>query len=359
MVFFDYLGVDAIIMGDGEEAVVEAAKCLSNEQELSDCIKVVTPNKPDCFNYILDIDSIHFPYRTPVNASIRRKIVCPPTASMITMRGCPYKCPFCVSGNLRGVGRSKYTKRSVKNIIDELRTLQSDGYHSVIFYDDCFFFGKDTNFQIKEFCNAFIDANLSLEWTMELRPDAFELLTNKSFELLAKTGCKEINIGFESTNYSTQQYFNKRYEIKKIAGQCKKGTSVGIAINGTFIIGGPNETIDTIYSTISASMELGLLFAHFTPLEIYPGTPLYASIYKEDDKMWFYLLKNDNLKWNEIIYENDIISSQKLIELASEAYMKFYLNPVWEKLVRDFFDKTQSEKIIGECHEMIKNRYNL
>ena len=123
---------------------------------------------------------------------------------MITMRGCPYKCPFCVSGNLRGTGGKKYSKRSTDNIITELKLLQSEGYKSVIFYDDCLFFGGNVNDQIAGFCAAICTAELCLKWTMELRPDVFELLTEDSFFVLAESGCREINIGFESANFETR-----------------------------------------------------------------------------------------------------------------------------------------------------------
>lgn len=357
--FFDYLKVDAIIMGDGEKAIVEAAKYLLDGKLLSECPHIVTIGKPDYYNLLPDINDVPFPYRIQAKVSIRRRIVPSPTASMITMRGCPYQCPFCVSGNLRGMGRKKYSKRSIDNIITELKMLQSEGYRSVIFYDDCLFFGRNVNDQIAEFCYAICEAELCLNWTMELRPDVFELLTEESFSALAVSGCREINIGFESANFETQKNFKKKFDIQNTAMQCQIGMKAGIAINGTFIVGGPHETVETINNTISVASQLGLLFAHFTPLEVYPGTPLYTSMFKDDDRAWFYLLKNDSLKWNEIIYETKTLSSEKLISIASEAYIQFYSNPDWPDRIRQFFSSENAEQVIKESFEMIKNRYNI
>lgn len=357
--FFEYLKVDAIIMGDGEKAIVEAAKCLLNKKLLCECSYIVTMEKPDYYNLLPDINNLPFPYRIRANPSIRRQIVPSPTATMITMRGCPYQCPFCVSGNLRGEGRKKYSKRSTDNIITELKMLQSEGYRSVIFYDDCLFFGRNVNAQIAEFCNAICEAEIGLNWTMELRPDVFELLTEEAFSVLAVSGCREINIGFESANFETQKSFKKKFDIQKTAMQCQIGIKAGIAINGTFIIGGPDETVETINNTIFVASQLGLLFAHFTPLEVYPGTPLYTSMFKDDDRAWFYLLKNDSLKWNEIIYETKTLSSEKLISIASEAYIQFYSNPGWSDRIRQFFSSENAELVIKDSFEMIKNRYNI
>lgn len=357
--FFEYLKVDAIIMGDGEKAIVDAAKYLLNGKLLSECPDVVTIGKPDHYNLLSDINAVPFPYRSQVNTSIRRRLVPSPTATMITMRGCPYQCPFCVSGNLRGMGKKKYSKRSIENIIAELKTVQSEGYKSVIFYDDCLFFGKKVNEQIEEFIYGMCKAKLYLKWTMELRPDTFELLTEDSFMALAASGCKEINIGFESVNFETQKNFRKKFDIQRITMQCQVAMKAGVAINGTFILGGPHETIETIYKTIYVASQLGLLFAHFTPLEVYPGTPLYTSLFKNDERTWFYLLKNDSLKWNEIIYETKTLSSEKLISIASEAYAQFYSKPEWTDRIRQFFGKENAEEVIKESLEMIKNRYNI
>ena len=77
------------------------------------------------------------------------------------------------------------------------------------FYDDCLFFGKNVNEQISEFCVTVCEAELFLKWTMELRPDVFELLTEEAFSVLAASGCREINIGFESANFEIQKRFKK------------------------------------------------------------------------------------------------------------------------------------------------------
>lgn len=71
------------------------------------------------------------------------------------------------------------------------------------------------------------------------------------------------------------------------------------------------------------------------------------------------MLKNDSLKWNEIIYETKTLSSEKLISIASEAYAQFYSKPEWTDRIRQFFGKENAEEVIKESLEMIKNRYNI
>lgn len=357
--FFEYLNVDAIIMGDGEDAIVEVANFLYNGMELQKCSRIVTKDKPDYYNNIIDFDAQPFPYRLPAKLSIRRSVLPTPTASVITMRGCPYSCPFCVSGNLRRGINKKYLKRSVNNIISELVMLQLNGYKSVVFFDDCLFFGENVNSQIETFCKQILNNGIKLKWTMELRPDTFEILSDQSFVSLSNAGCKEINIGFESNNIETQRKFGKKYNWRKVQKLCGICKSLQIVINGTFIIGGINETEKSIKDTIDMSLQLGLLFAHYTPLEIYPGTPLYTMLYPNDEKYWFYLLKNSNFRWNEIIYSNDIISEEDLISIASNAYHQFYSRSEWLKSISCFFESETSEQIIREINDMITNRFNL
>ena len=355
--FFDFLHVDAIVRGDGEEALLSLVDLLAQGNSVEDCDKVSTKEYSAPFQTIENIDDLPFPLRPvaedcgKMHASIRRGVLPYPVTTIVTMRGCPYRCPFCVSGNLR-----EYAKFSSDRIINELKEIERLGYKSVIFFDDCMFFGNRAKSDIAEFCHKIKENDVKLYWTMELRPDVFQTLTEREFKLLSECGCKEINIGFESVSKDAQKLYRKRYNPQLIIDACNCAISNNIIIAGTFIIGGPTETIDSIEATINFAKESGIIFAHFTPLEIYPGTPLYSSMFGTDPKAWFFAQQKEELGWNEVIFDSENMSADILIKKSSLAYEMFY-DEEWKKRVRKIIEKDLFVDTV-EMSEMIRNRYN-
>src|SRR5207237_7565040 len=118
---------------------------------------------------------------------------------------------------------------------------------------------------------------------------------------------------------------NKHLTIDNVVAACKNVKSVvpDMRLAGTFILGGPNETEVDIKSTIAFAKSLSLDFAHFYPLEIYPGTPFFAQVsdWGQQPTEWAYrMLENDENYWGEILYETKELPSWSLVELTHRAY---------------------------------------
>jgi radical SAM superfamily enzyme YgiQ (UPF0313 family) len=96
-----------------------------------------------------------------------------------------------------------------------------------------------------------------------------------------------------------------------------------LKLSATFILGGGTETHEDVLTLIANAKELCLDYAHFNPLFVYPGTPLYADIYS-DEKAWAGEILNDPLPWGEIIYKSELISCTDLLDLVHYAYREFY-----------------------------------
>jgi radical SAM superfamily enzyme YgiQ (UPF0313 family) len=103
-------------------------------------------------------------------------------------------------------------------------------------------------------------------------------------------------------------------------------------LTGTFLLGGPNETIDDVKETIALAKNLPLDFAHFYPLELYPGTELFNDRYARRPTAWAYsVLEDEGNISGELIYEDGVLSASRLLELAQLAYKEFYSRPEWHK----------------------------
>lgn len=328
--FYEEFKLDYIIKGDGELAIPNAIKTIKDTGSIANSA-FLSKSGYNYINEITDINSILFPYRelhTHDTFSTRRSFSGShqAQAAMITSRGCPYSCNYCVSGNLK---RSKSVrKRSVKNIVQEMDLLQNKyGIDDVVFYDDCFFFNaKTVSSDLTSFCKTLLNSDIKMTWQIELRPDLLLAIDDISINLLEYSGCRQINIGIEKVSKAGLKFLGKPnylaglrqkiFQIKKISK---------INLSATFILGGGAETSKDIINLVEKSKGLGLDFAHYNPLFVYPGTPLYQQIF-DNDQAWKDHIYNDSLPWGEIVFESDFLKCGDLIDLVDYAYTEFYKN---------------------------------
>lgn len=340
--FFDFLGIEYIIKGDGEIAVVEMLKCIKRGQKITEC-KYVTHQSYSFFNEIRDINSLPFPQRPFIDENIisaRRSNGKRKTASMITSRGCIYHCKYCVSGNMK---YKNFRKRSYENIVEEMQDVKEKyGITDIIFYDDCFFYNLQKVHQdIRDFCSLVIRKNIGVTWQMEIRCDLFECINDEDVTLLYQSGCRQINLGIEKTSIDGLSYLGKNICLNGLVDKIRHVKEISkIKIAGTFILGGKNETIEDIKQIIDDSTKMNLDFAHYNPLFVYPGTPIYHECF-ENERDWVKCVLEDDWPWGEIVYQSSYVNREQLLELIRLAYEKFYAETNYKDSI------------------MVKNRFNL
>jgi anaerobic magnesium-protoporphyrin IX monomethyl ester cyclase len=163
-----------------------------------------------------------------------------------------------------------------------------------------FFVSSHTiNDDLKIFSKIMKEKVDDLSWQVEIRPDIVSELSMDSIGYAIDRGLKQFNMGIEKKCESNLQSINKPYHIEKLKQFCldMKRTYPDFRLAGTFILGGPNETELTIKETVNFSKELGLLYAHYYPLELYPGTPLYQKEYENQDREWYAKVMADDWYW--------------------------------------------------------------
>jgi radical SAM superfamily enzyme YgiQ (UPF0313 family) len=197
-------------------------------------------------------------------------------------------------------------------------------------------------------------------WQIEIRPDVFSQISIDTFKYIFAHGCRQLNIGFEKTSYSQQQLLSKSFDIEQAKETCQLIARFcpEMRLTGTFILGGPEETKESIYETIQFSTQLGLLFAHYYPLELYPGTPMYRSLFGEDNRAWFDKIMNNKLPWGEVIYEDENISATQIMDLISFAYCYFYERQEWKERAKRHLGRNYNkvQKVVNLWQE---NRFQL
>ena len=325
--FYEQLGLKYLIMGDGEEAVCDAVVTVKNGGRLSSC-KYVSRRMHPQFNIIQNLDALPFPKRIQMDKytfSDRRK---PEnggkTAHVVASRGCPYHCRYCVSGNMK----TPFRRRSSRNVVLELKQLSEEfGVTDIVFYDDCFFaISKTVNQEINEFCEELQNSGIHITWQIEMRPDVLMGVTDESFRLLSGHGCRQMNIGVEKTYHDGASMFGKRFDYSRLKTHLYHIHDIcSIELTGTFILGGKGETEQSVRELIVASTQMGLDKAEYSPLFVYPDTPIYDDMFS-DPRSWFDIVSKENEGWGEVVYESELLNKKKLIHLIDEAYQYFYGN---------------------------------
>ena len=339
--FFDQLHATAVIQGDGEIPLEKCLHSLKARENLDEIEGVITNiNKKTTESCIKNLDSLPFPARNlfPLDLytlSIRRDLYKYPFATIMGTRGCPNNCPFCVTGAL---SKGKHRRRSMENIGMEISQISKQyGIRQIVFYDDQLFPNTSTiNEDVLAFCNMMNKKGFGILWQVEFRPDVALYLEDKTIKYMYNSHCRQINFGIEKGYEKGMKFFGKKCHPEEVKELCKRIRKVNtnMRLTSTFILGGKFETKDLIMKTIEYSKQLSLLFAHYYPLELYPGTVFYQDTYGKNSRQWYNLiLKKDNLAC-EIIYENKEITKKDLYNYIQYAYSSFYDRKDWLKLAK-------------------------
>jgi len=272
----DYPAIDFVIRGEYEYTVLELARALrdrGNPGEVDgltfrrDDTVVVTEDRP----YIADLDRLPFPardyfdwrrYHEPTYYAL-------PWITMISSRGCPYRCTFC-SWPQTMYGH-KYRVRSARNVVDEMEHCVKKYRPGEIFFDDdTFTIGKS---RVMDICREIRDRNLEVVWSCMGRTDTVDP------EMLAEmfsAGCRKIKFGVETGSERMMETIQKGLDLSRVGDVFESARSVGMEVHGTFMIGLPGETRETVKETVNLASSIPMDSVQFSIATPFPGTRFYA-----------------------------------------------------------------------------------
>ena len=355
----DYPSVDYGFRGEGEAGFLKIIEYLSSigepwnkdfldESELRSVPGLIWKcNDKVCCNdqvFQSDLDAISFPawelidisgYQSAPQGVIFKN---QPVAPMIITRGCPFLCTFCAGYNITG---RKLRFRSIENVMQEIDLLYNKyNVREIHILDDNFTLDKEF---ARKFCEELIRRKLDISWCCPngLRLDS---LDRETLVLMRKAGCYYVSIGIESGSQRVLDMMKKKLKISEIKRQVDMVRSVGLDVNGFFILGYPGETIDDIRKTIDFARELDLTraaFYNFLPL---PGTSVYEELLEGH--------KIDGLDWTkmsqcDVPYVPDGMKAYQLKEFQRSANLKFYLRPtIFYRLLREIKSVSQLKFIV-------------
>ncbi|MFZ3062577.1 MAG: radical SAM protein [Actinomycetota bacterium] len=187
------------------------------------------------------------------------------TTSIITTRGCPFKCGFCS----KPIFGDEYKERSASNVVDEMEDIVSLGYDRIWVADDCFTLNKKRVVQI---CNEILARGLEAKWECLSRVDGVE---RELLDHMRDAGCTRIFFGLESGNDQMLKLMKKNSTVAAGQKAVNLTSEAGIRAGGFFILGYPGETNQTVLETVKFSSALPLNYLSYTVPYPIPGTDLF------------------------------------------------------------------------------------
>ena len=275
---------------------------------------VVNPDRP----FIRNLDDLPLPRHDllPLKA-YRAPLVRSPYAFVVTSRGCPGGCRFCIKHVSYG---NSVRFRSPENVVAEMELLANLGVRSVHMYADLFTVSRE---QVVGLCELILERGLRMQWTCNSRVD---FVDPEMLRLMKQAGCRWISWGIESGSEEVLRHVRKGISLEQVEQALRWSRQAGIRNWGYFIIGLPGETEETIQETIRFSKRLPLDLVLFHIAAPYPGSPLFFEVV---EKGWF----RPGTRWEQVDMDRSTVldypnlRAEELEQWAQRAFRSWALRP--------------------------------
>ena len=183
-----------------------------------------------------------------------------------TRRGCPMACSYCSTAIIEG---RSIRKRRPDLIIEEIASHVGAGFQRFYFVDNIFNIPKC---YAKGICQKIIESGLAISWRCIIYPGKVD---EELIQLMAKAGCIEVSLGFESGCERILRKMNKRYSLNDLQRTSEMLKDSGIRQMGFLLLGGPGETRESVQESLVFADSLNLDALKITiGIRIYPYTAL-------------------------------------------------------------------------------------
>ncbi len=327
-------GVTAVFIGEGERNILDfVTLCESGTPTpeglaeipgicFQDASGQAVHTRPA--HVVSDLDDLPFPdfelipgYFKDFYGSINRHYLGNPQALFLTSRGCPFSCRFCGRKILGQQVRSNSSEYVLALIAHCKATY---GIQSIIYADEFFTMNRKKTLA---FCDELARRELSkIHWSCSGRVDNIDY---EFARVLRQSGCHQIAYGAESGSQAILEMLGKKVTVEQNAKAVVEAARAGLQTYGSFIIGSPGETVDTLEETRRFILDnpfsfIGLLF--FTP---YPG----SYFFEEQRYLQFGTIVDHDIShyncFDGLPFVPHGMSAQHLLDFRAKLYRDFFL----------------------------------
>jgi radical SAM superfamily enzyme YgiQ (UPF0313 family) len=284
---------DQVVIGEAEKVIVDVI-----EGRIKDKIVKSEP--------VRDLDEIPFSDYSLLKTGCK-------AVNVLTSRGCPHSCTFCSSSRMF----YPYRKRSVENIIEELRVHKKAGVKYLNFQDDNLIADKK---RVKILLRRMIAEDLVFRETFFFgRIEIIE--DDELLELLQKANLKRVLIGIETINQKSLNNINKRLFVSDLLKLKNKLKKYEIKLVASIVLGFDSDDINDIRKTVDFCLSINPFQLQPSILTPFPGTP----IFKEMDKAGRIVDYNwEKYDMTHVVFKPKQISNYDLSHEYFSTVKKFY-----------------------------------
>lgn len=241
----------------------------------------------------------------------------PPSATIISSRGCPYQCSYCD----RSVFLKSFRFNSAEYVYEHMSFLKKEfNVHHIFFYDDLFTFHRE---RIEKFCSLLQKKPLRMTFNCAVRVGHID---DSLLKMLKAAGCWMVSLGIESGAPEILFRHKSKINLNEVKITVKQIQKHGLRAKGLFMMGLPGETEETVKKTTDFITNLQLDDMNMTKFTPFPGSPIYKTIHEEGVFNERWELMNC---LNFVFVPRDIESKERLEELYSQFIKRFYTGKNW------------------------------
>jgi len=268
---------DVVVLGEGEQTMLELVRAVQGGTSLTNVSGIALTEKGEVRvtsprSFIENLDDVPFPSRELFDNEAYKHYYSKnfgyTTTSVITSRGCPFKCDFCS----RPIFGNKFRSRTAANVAQEVETVLRLSYDRIWFADDCFTLDRKRMLSI---CDELVRKRVGIGWECLSRVDTVDLEVAKRMK---QAGCVRVFFGLESGNEEVLKIMKKQATTRQALNAVRIFKKVGVQVGAFFIIGYPGENDETVLDTLNFASSLPLDYLSFTFPYPIPGTPLFERV---------------------------------------------------------------------------------
>ncbi len=333
----DFVSDDSLVVrGESEYSLLDCVRCLRDGRSLHDVRGVSFQDQGSmrenpARDLIENIDELPFPARDLLKGSLyyNPKLGSTPFTAVQTSRNCSHRCSFCVPNSFNFARELEFKRfhedakppvrmRSAKNVVDEFRLLQAQGYKAVSIIDDQFLWDEP---RTREICEGI--KGLGIRWGCLARADR---ITAQTATAMKEAGCVYIDLGVESFCQDVLNDVQKDLDVQRVYAAIDILKRAKILVKINLILGvSPLQTKDIIREDIRKAMRLDVDAVMFSLATPFPGTDFYR---RAQENHWFsqggYRAQSVQ---NRSIISYPGLSDAALNALVRQANASFYFNP--------------------------------
>lgn len=316
------LGADYGIAGDGEPGMAALARHVARGEGGLDAVPglVRADNGNLLANPTATVESVAnapFPDRSLLRENLYFNPYFPArTTTILSARGCPFKCTFCSRSESMGA----YRPLPVEEFLEEAAEIGRRGYGFASLIDETFTHDRDRAAAVAE---GLLKGNTRFRWSCQTRADAVD---REIIALIKRAGCVNISFGVETGGGEARRNLEKEITNEQCRSALELCREAGISTNAFFIIGGPDDTERDLAETIDFAVALEPDYAVFNIGTLFPGSRFFeqeCNSGRASREIWDRYMRGET----PLPVLSRALGRDTLAAYLSRGYRRFYLRP--------------------------------